>query len=250
MNEDARFNSVPKGNKIIDALRRHGATELFSNARVVTLERAQMTTVLAQPMETVDFPLTALMSIAGSLEDGTTCELAGVGTEAFVEIDAALRTTVAKRTATCLFAGDVVRVPLKGFQEELLRSPFFADLVYHAIRARVFITEQIEICNARHTVTQRLARWLLLAGFRAGRSDFPVSHESLGAILGTRRASISEATSVLEAREAIDSKRTVVVIRDTERLQETACECYAVCVDAIEESRLDEPCRSTRHGGR
>ncbi|HZW52765.1 MAG TPA: helix-turn-helix domain-containing protein, partial [Candidatus Elarobacter sp.] len=86
-----------------------------------------------------------------------------------------------------------------------------------------------------------LARWLLLAGFRASRTEFPITHESLGAILGTRRASISEAIVTLEAREAISSKRTVVLIRNAERLREIACECYAVCRDAIEESRLREP---------
>lgn len=63
-------------------------------------------------MHNVDFPRTALMSVTTSLRDGTTCEVATVGSEAFVEIDAALEGTIAFRSASCQFSGDVARLRL------------------------------------------------------------------------------------------------------------------------------------------
>ena len=224
--------ALPPGNFIVDVVAAREPA-ILRNAKVVSLERAETTTLRDGLMTTVDFPVTALMSIIGILEDGGTCEIASVGTDAFVEIDAALRTTTAKRTSLCSFGGDVVRMPLPDFQAALVSSALFADLVYHAVRARVFVTEQLEMCNAKHTVGERLARWFLLASLRLNRNEFSVTHDFLSSIMGTRRASVSAATAALEARGGIYHARKLVMIKDRTRLESDACECYAACADAI-----------------
>jgi CRP-like cAMP-binding protein len=228
--------NLPAGNRIIDAVVAHETADVFARARVVRLDRSQFTTLQDTTMSTVDFPTSALLSVVGSAEDGATCELAAVGTEAFVEIDAALRNDVAKRTAMCLLEGEVIRVPLADFQRGLTEAPDFGDRVYRAVRARAFTTEQLVMCNVRHTVVQRLARWLLVAHERVLRSDFPVTHEFLAAMLGTRRASVTEATASLVDRGAIANRRNSIEIVDGAALAAAACECYAVCRGAIEES--------------
>lgn len=224
---------LPSGNRIIDVFAPQDTTGVLNDARIVTLERTQMTTLRDTRMENVDFPTTALMSVVGVLEDGATCELASIGTEAFVEIDAALRTDMALRTALCVLEGDAVRISLEDFRNGLERSAAFSELIYHAVRARIFVTEQIAMCNARHTIVERLARWLLLASFRANRHEFSITHEHLAGILGARRASISQATAALAARDAIENRRNTVTIRDHGRLVDCSCECYAVARHAI-----------------
>ena len=77
------------------------------------------------------------------------------------------------------------------------------------------------------------ARWLLLASFRSNRHELSITHEHLAGILGARRASISQATAALAARDAIENRRNTVAIRDHGRLVECACECYAVSRHAI-----------------
>jgi len=210
-------------------------SELFARARVVRLESSQTTTEHDTVMHTVDFPVTALLSIMGMVEDGATTELAAVGTEAFVEIDAALRTNIAKRSAVCFFEGDVIRVPLEDFQRELQRSPEFSDLVYHAVRARVFTTEQLVLCNVRHSVVQRLARWLLLHAVRGGRDVIPGTHDFIASMLGVRRAGVSEAIADLEKTSAIEHRRNAIEILDADLLAARACECYPISRMAIEE---------------
>ncbi len=195
-----------------------------------------MTTEHDRPMLTVDFPVTAMLSIVGIAEDGASCELAAVGTEGFVEIDAAFRTNVAKRTAVCLFEGAVIRVPIDDFQRGLDRFPEFGSRIYRAVRARAFTTEQMVMCSVRHTVLQRLARWLLMHGARGRRTVFPVTHEFLAAMLGVRRAGVSEAMATLERAGAIAHRRNEIEILDSAPLAEQACECSEVCRAAIEES--------------
>lgn len=226
----------PPGNRLLDALPPADAERVLRTARLVTLERRDRTARQNEPMLSVDFPVTALMSVSGVLENGTVVEVASIGTEAFVEIDAALESTIALRSASCQFPGTVVRVSLEDFQTGLERSRAFARLVRRAVRARVFVSEQMQMCSLKHTIVQRLARWLLLARDRLGGTEFPVTHDFLATILGTRRAGVSVAAANLDARHAITQQRGNVAILELDRLVEASCECYAACTEAIEES--------------
>lgn len=224
------------GNRLLGALHGPHAAEIVAAARIVRLKRGETTTVHDRVMGHVDFPITALMSIKGTLENGTVCEVASVGSEAFVEIDAALSSEVALRSAECQFGGEVARMALRDFESALERSLQLATLVRHAVRARVFVTEQTAMCNLRHDIVQRLARWLLTSRDRLQRPDFDVTHEYLATILGVRRAGVSTAAAELEQQGALDQQRGNVMVRDAGRLAAIACECYAVCRDAIAES--------------
>ncbi|MEA2719885.1 MAG: hypothetical protein QOJ39_1749, partial [Candidatus Eremiobacteraeota bacterium] len=114
--------------------------------------------------------------------------------------------------------------------------------VRRAVRARIFITEQNEMCNLRHTIVQRLARWLLVASDRLDRKEFPVTHDFLATTLGTRRAGVSVAAATLQTHGAIEYQRGSVTIADLAVLADKSCECYEACRAAIEET-LEPPSR-------
>lgn len=187
-------------------------------------------------MQNVDFPVTALMSVAGLLEDGTTVEVASVGSESFVEIDAALGCSVALRTATCQFAGESVRFKLAEFQTALEDCRAFAARVLRSVRARAFVSEQMQMCNARHTIRRRVARWLLMAAERLDRAEFTVTHDFLAGNLGVRRAGITTALSRLQEVDAIEVRRGLIRITDERRLKAITCECYEASRRAVAES--------------
>jgi CRP-like cAMP-binding protein len=227
---------LPSGNRIIDACRADAASLFSDEASVVTLERDQLTTIRDSPMTTVDFPLTATLAVVASLEDGSTGEVASIGTEGFVEIDAALHFNIARRSSLCLFAGQVIRVPLTRFQRALREHTQFANHVYHAVRSRVYVSEQLVVCGVRHSTSKRLARWLLLASERPPRQKIAQTHEQLAAALGVRRASISVEANDLQRAGAITYHRGVLTIVDRDVLHERACECYDICSAAFTET--------------
>ncbi len=159
---------VPCGNRLLDALSDPGALDIVRTARIVAVRRGDTTTVHGRVMSHVDFPLTVLMSVKGILANGTIGEVASVGSEGFVEVDAALESDFALRSAECQFSGDVARMSLRDFRRALELSRPFALLVRRAVRARIFVTEQTAICNLKHDIVQRLARWLLVSQRPAG----------------------------------------------------------------------------------
>jgi CRP-like cAMP-binding protein len=226
--------TLPPGNYILDSTLKAELT-LFPSARIVSLPRSEFTTRYDRPMAYVDFPITALLSIVDDLPDGSTAEITNVGKEGFIEIDAALHHDVAMRSSRCLCPGDVVRVSLLDFHSALADSKVFADGVYHAVRTRSFVTEQLAVCAMRHDANERLARWLLLVSYKQQTASVEITHEAAAGLLGTRRATVTTAAQFLQQHGAIKYYRGTVQIVNHEVLRSLSCSCYEVCHKALEE---------------
>jgi len=224
----------PFGNRLLGALPAAEQTRFAALVDVVALERQQHTNAYDAPMRTVDFPIDAIMSVITTLSNGSTVEVATVGCEGFVEVDAALASRIAHRTAFCQIPGRVARMPIDVFQAELERTAEFRTLVLRAVRARAFMTEQLATCNLKHTVIERFARWLLMTRDRLQRGEFKVTHEFLAMMLGARRAGVSQSAAMLQAAGCITYRRGVIEILDDDKLARRACECYGAQREAIE----------------
>jgi CRP-like cAMP-binding protein len=87
---------------------------------------------------------------------------------------------------------------------------------------------QSTACNARHSVEQRLARWMLLAHDRVGRDEFPLTQEFAAMMLGASRPMVSVVAGVLQKAGLIAYHRGVIRIVNREGLEQAACECYQV----------------------
>lgn len=226
----------PRENRLLAALPETTWRRIEPVIDVVALQRQEHTNFYDARMRTVDFPIDAVMSVVATLANGSTCEVATVGCEGFVEVDAALASRIAHRTSFCQVPGHVARMPIEVFEAELEASPDFRALVLRAVRARAFMTEQLATCNLKHTVIERFARWLLMTRDRLGRSDFKVTHEFLAMMLGARRAGVSQAAATLQAAGAIAYRRGMIMILNGDTLAARVCECYAAQREAIDVS--------------
>ena len=132
-------------------------------------------------------------------------------------------------------------MPMARFAHRMETSRPFSRLMRNSVIAALFRTQQFAACNARHTVLQRCARWLLMTADRVGREQFSLTHDFLAIMLSVRRASVSEAANVLHRRGAIDYQRGVVTIVNASRLAGEACECYEACKLASAAPRSSVP---------
>jgi hypothetical protein len=210
------------------------AATLFPSARMVEIAKGESTTKHSQIMASVDFPTTALLSIIDVLQDGSTAEITNVGSEGFVEVDAAYHHDTALRTSEGLYTGAVIRVSIDDFKRALESNSRFADRVYHSIRIRQFIVEQLCVCSMRHDANQRLARWLLLLAHKMKTSTVAATHEEAAGMLGIRRATVSTAAQQLLKSGAITYGRGIVGISDAAILHGFSCDCFGLCRDALD----------------
>ncbi|MEJ1160234.1 Crp/Fnr family transcriptional regulator [Prosthecomicrobium sp. N25] len=97
----------------------------------------------------------------------------------------------------------------------------------------IFLTQsaQSAACNARHSVEQRLARWLLMSSDRTADPEVPLTHAYLSLMLGIRRAGVTVAIHVLEGEGLIRSMRGRTTIRDRAGLERRSCSCYRLVRD-------------------
>lgn len=80
---------------------------------------------------------------------------------------------------------------------------------------------------------------------RAQRSEFPIRHEFLAAMLGVHRPTISTAANMLQKAGLISYRYGKMTILDPDGLADGACECYEIMEKEFDnvtgtESRLSE----------
>jgi len=171
-----------------------------------------------QPIDYCYFTDGGMTSLLVQLEDGALIEAGLVGKEGFAGLSALLGGPdgPAPHTSMIQMPGRGVRVPAGVLREAMRRSPTFLDLALRLTQALAVQTAQTAVCNARHDLQERLARWL------------PLTQEFISMMLAVRRPGVTVAARSLQVTGAIDYQRGRVLVRDRERLEEASCECYAV----------------------
>jgi CRP-like cAMP-binding protein len=124
--------------------------------------------------------------------------------------------------------GETLRIPAQVFADSLDEHTALRHQMLKYANVLFIQNAQRALCNARHDITERLARWLLLAHDRLACRAIPVTHELLSTMLAVRRAGITEALARLESADAVCRHRGSVEIADRSALERHACECYHV----------------------
>jgi CRP-like cAMP-binding protein len=187
-----------------------------------------------RPIEYCYFPNTAMASILNVMDDGKSVEVGLAGWEGFVGLPviAGFRSS-ASRVVTQA-EGNAFRVKVDDMREVLRKCPqLVASLLRYSQEATMEVT-QIAACNRLHEIDERLARWLLMSHDRIGKDTLPLTQEFLSQMLGTRRASVSVAASILQKAELISYTRGHVSILNRNELEKATCECYAVIQRQLE----------------
>jgi CRP-like cAMP-binding protein len=184
-----------------------------------------------EPILDVYLPEGAVVSLLAVGEGDEAVEAGLVGAEGLVGLPIVLGATAAPHRAVCQLAGAAWRLPAAAYAAEAGRhGPTRARLARYA-QALLVMTAQGALCNARHPVPRRAARWLLLARDRAGTDDLPLTHEFLAQMLAVRRASVTDALAPLQAAGLLRQDRGHVTVLDGPGLAAAACPCYALIRD-------------------
>src|SRR5262245_16081344 len=82
------------------------------------------------------------------------------------------------------------------------------------------------LANAKGSLEERLARWLLMAQDRIDAKELVLTHEFLALMLGVRRAGVTIALQHYETQGLIATGRGSVTIKDRDGLEESANGLY------------------------
>ena len=221
-------------NRILASLPAEEYARLAQRLEPVSLALSQVLFRPGDDIRYVHFPTTSIVSLLTELEDGGGMEVGLVGRDGIVGVSVILGGRETK-VATVQAAGEALRMEAGAVREEFERGGELQSLLLRYTHALMAQISQSAVCNVRHGIDGRLARWLLMYHDRLDRDEFELTHEFMSAMLGVRRAGVSAAAGSLQKRSLIEYGRGHIRIADREALEEFACECYPIVKEKFDD---------------
>jgi CRP-like cAMP-binding protein len=228
---------APEQNRLLAALPTCEYERLAPRLEDMALQAGQL---LALPDETISrvyFLRGAIVSLLVPMEDGSAIEGATLGREGMVGLEALLGDGTARVEVVVDIPGRAACMDANAFRDALGRSMSLQRLIQQYTLALLHQIARTAGCNRRHSVRERVARVLLMSHDGVDRQTFHLTHESLGVMLGVRRASVTEAATSLHAAGLITYRRGSMTIVDVNGLRAAACLDYGLSCEAYERLR-------------
>jgi CRP-like cAMP-binding protein len=176
----------------------------------------------------VYFPTTSIVSLLYVMEDGACAEIAVVGKEGVVGISLFMGGHTTPSRGVVQSAGRGFRLKADLLMLEFNRGGPVLHLLLRYTQALITQMAQTAVCNRHHSLDQQLCRWLLLSLDRLSSKHLVMTQELIANMLGVRREGVTEAAGHLQKAGLIRYHRGRITVLDRERLEQRACECYAV----------------------
>lgn len=213
-------------NRILGALPPTEFALLAPRLTRVELTLGQLLHRAAEPIDYLYFVETGFISALTVLSDGQPLEIGLIGAEGLAGVSVILGATDAYSETMCQTGGGAYRMTVPAFKKVLTFTPHLRDLLLRYVHVFHVQVAQTAACNAHHELGQRLARWLLSAHDRTGRSELALTQDLIAVMLGVRRSTVSVAAATLQKAGVIRYQHGKITILDREGLEDAACECY------------------------
>ena len=214
-------------NKLLASLPRADFARLRPHLRTVPLAVKQILHPRNETIREVFFPNGGVASITAVMQDGAMVEIATIGDEGLIGINAFF--------GPALMTGEaMMQVPdtnaeamsVEAFRRELDRRGPFYECVQVYSQALIMLMMQSTACMALHSVEQRCCRWLLMTHDRVHRDDFQLSHEFLAMMLGSTRPTVTSVAGALQKARLIKYVHGHITVVNRLGLEAASCECY------------------------
>jgi CRP-like cAMP-binding protein len=214
-------------NRLLEQFPRDIREQLTSHMKEVALSNGRVLQRPSEPIDEVYFPITCLISVTVTMADGATTEAGLAGSREMVGLNAFMGGCESTQTEYIVqVSGTAVRVPADLLLGEFDRNKALRDVLLRYTQSYIAQLSQNVACNRRHTLDQRLARWLLEVQDRLHSTELALSHEFIANMLGMRRVGITQGLGALAKKNIIALDRLCVRVLDVERLKSASCECF------------------------
>jgi CRP-like cAMP-binding protein len=202
--------------------------KLRPHLRRVALKRRQILQESNRPLEHVYFLESGLATQTARTKRDGVMQVGFIGRFGLVGLEAVLGNAIASHRCVMQIPGYAQQIEAEPFQTLLQDCPVVRQAMLSFVHAMMVQNTQSVLCNARHTIKERLARFLLFMRDRLEDDAIPLTQELLSSTLGVRRAGISTVLGELEEVGAVRRARGAVEIVSTDALHQAACECYGI----------------------
>jgi CRP-like cAMP-binding protein len=219
---------APGENHLLAALSETERERLYPHLRLVPLPLGKALYESGDVLRYVYFPLDCIVSLLYVLENGASAEISVVGREGLIGVALFMGGETTPSRAIVQSAGRAYRLDGQRLKDEFHRNGGLQLLLLRYTQTLITQMAQTAVCNRHHSVDQQLCRWLLLSLDRLSSENLVMTQELIANMLGVRREGVTDAAGKLQKLGVIRYARGKITVLDRPRLEQLACECYAV----------------------
>ncbi|MEX1198242.1 MAG: Crp/Fnr family transcriptional regulator [Pseudohongiellaceae bacterium] len=218
----------PERNDLLFLLPEQVKERVFPLLQEIEVPPGKELDAVGQKVKFVYFPADCIISLTYVTLDGHSSGLSIVGREGIVGTSVLLGAGSTSSQAIVQSAGVVYRLAATDLKREFQNDTNMRMLMLRYTQSLITQIAQTAVCNRRHTIDQRLCRWLLLCLDRLPANELILTQELIANMLGVRREGVTEAAGRLQKLGIIRHRRGHITVVDRSRLEAQCCECYAV----------------------
>lgn len=215
-------------NQILSALPHEEFERLRPKLREVTFKLGDVVYEPEEPIESVYFINSGIVSWLATLENGSTVEAGVIGFEGLAGVSALLGAQSTPNQAITQAEVSALQISSQDLTTEFRKNGELNRILLRFVHSMFTQVAQTAACNRLHTLDQRLARWLLLTHDRTDGDVLPMTQDFLSRMLGVRRAGVSVAATSLRQKGLIEYRRANIQVLDRKGLEALSCECYEI----------------------
>ena len=225
--------SEPTGNLLLDVLSAEVRQQIVAVSRPVELPLRLTLHEQGEFPVYAYFPQSGIASMVVSMRQGGSAEVGLVGREGLVGATHLLGPIPSAAQSFIQLDGKGLRMRMDDLRSLFRSSDELRGRILEFIQQNTATLQQIAACNKLHEAEMRLARWLMMSRDRADDDTMHLTQEFLAVMLGTRRATVTLVASSLQRRGLISYRRGKVTILSREKLEQAACDCYALTKQSL-----------------
>jgi CRP-like cAMP-binding protein len=218
-------------NSMLAALPRSEYQRLAPHIKPVHLPFGQSLYEDGDAVARVYFPTSGMISLVLTDKEGKDVEVGLVAHEGVAGLNTILTGEPSKFRTQVQMEGTALAIPIDVVREEFKRGGALQESLLYYSEALLMQASQAALCNVRHSVEERLCRWLLTVADRVGTDEFNITQELLATMLGVRRSGVTVTAGSLKAAGLLDYTRGHICLLDRAGLESTACECFGIVRD-------------------
>lgn len=173
------------------------------------------------------FPSSGFISLVLDVEDVPALQVGMVGREAVLGCELVLEACRSPWSAVVHGSGTSWRIEAKQLRYALPEFPIVEKLLEQSLVLRLHQLSIGRTCERFHTLSQRLARWLLMVFDRTQAEQYGATQEFIAQMLGVRRVGVTVASTKFQKMGLLKCHRGTIRLLDRVGLEREACGCYA-----------------------
>jgi len=215
-------------NRLLRSLSTEEYERIQRNSQTIHLPRGRVICEAGDVAHHVYFPLSGVISLLSTTEDGEVIEVAMVGNEGTTALPVIIHAREMPYRAQIQVALDAIRIELSVIQKEFPREGRLQNLLACYSHSLFTQISQSAVCNRFHTAEQRFCRWLLCTHDRVDTDTIELTHEIIADMVGVQRSIVSTTAGTFQKTGLITYSRGSITIRDRSGLEAASCECYRI----------------------